>query len=319
MSNNTIGNAGVVNAEVALYQQQLQQQQLNEYAAAIANEAASVNQQFIQSEAALQNAGTLDDDDDDALDSALTGLSGPSSAQSSPALGLNNSSLGNSVDQMLQVQQLLALFQQISQAEANPTSSTNNTGAVQATNASTSPGTDFAKSFDIKSWGDPHITTTVDGQSTPQANNMQSQNDLVNLGQSIAGGYRVSTVVSQPDANGITLNQAVSVHLDNGAKLTDTFDPSTKTISASLVTGNVTSQLAPGSKISLGNNDTAVVNADGSLTINASNSQTGATVQTAITGNGKGLDVDTSGTNVHFGGYAALEVNTQNFLKNTTV
>ena len=83
------------------------------------------------------------------------------------------------------------------------------------------PGQAFSD-VTLSSTGDPHLaeTGTRLGPGGPQAVNdrfdsMSSHDDLIDA-RGLAGGYRVSTTVTQPDAKGITSNQSATVHANCG-------------------------------------------------------------------------------------------------------
>jgi len=177
-------------------------------------------------------------------------------------------------------------------------SSTASTPTTASTGASTVPST-----FDVRSWADPYITSTINGNTASQTN-MNSIPNLVNASSSIVGGYQVSTTTASANANGVTYNQTATIQLDNNAQLIDTYNPLNNTQSAVFVQGSSSQALTPGSSVYFANQGTIEVNNDGSLEIRA-NGPNAAFAQTYIGTDGTGLDVESNGANAFITGYAA--------------
>lgn len=161
------------------------------------------------------------------------------------------------------------------------------------------------ENIDVSSTGDPHLAATgtregPGGGSAVDAHwdSMTSQNDLVHSTQ-IDGGYRVSTAVTQPGANGITWNQSATVHAN--------FDQDAVTMNkdgsfAIFDNGNEV-RLGKGESAALSGGETVSENQDGSLLVSA-RSATGGTIATTLRSNGQGVDVTTHAHEIAVGGDA---------------
>ena len=161
------------------------------------------------------------------------------------------------------------------------------------------------QNVDVSSTGDPHIaeTGTQTGPGGQHAvdvrwDSMTSHDDLVHSNQ-IEGGYRVSTAVTQPAANGITSNQSATVHTN--------FDQDSVTMnrdgSFSIFDNGQAVQLGKGESAELSGGESVTVNQDGSLNVSASNGS-GGTIATTLRGTGAGVDVTTHAHEIALGGDA---------------
>ena len=157
----------------------------------------------------------------------------------------------------------------------------------------------FFTSADASSWGDPHDTFNATGPGGAVSNHwddMTAQTDLLNS-DSFAGGFRISTTVTTPGANGATLNASATVTTDGGANSV-TLDAN-GTVSVVESGRNVT--LAPGQSISVGGE--TVTDNGKSVTLVDQNGR-GGSLTTTLTSNGYGgVDVTAHGSNVDLGGY----------------
>jgi len=157
---------------------------------------------------------------------------------------------------------------------------------------------------DVSSTGDPHIAevgtraghganTTVDSHW----DSMTSHDDLVHT-DSVEGGYRVSTAVTQRGANGVTYNQSASVHANFGQDdVTMNRDGSYRIFSdgrAITLGKGESATLSGGERVDIGQN--------GALTVSAG--QGAATISTTLTSTGDGVDVATHGHDIALGGDA---------------
>ncbi len=158
---------------------------------------------------------------------------------------------------------------------------------------------------DVSSSGDPHIAEvgTREGRDGAQAVNahwdsMSSHADLVDSDQ-IAGGYRVSTSVTTPGANGITYNQSATVHTNDGQ------DSVTMNRDGSFSIDNAGQSLtlAKGQSATLSGGATVSASENGSLTITASNSH-GGSIATTLSSNGQWVDVSSHAHEIALGGDA---------------
>ncbi|MGA8575680.1 MAG: hypothetical protein WB609_08375 [Candidatus Cybelea sp.] len=139
--------------------------------------------------------------------------------------------------------------------------------------------------------GDPHLSF-----NGAKWNNMTSQPDLLNS-DSIAGGFRISTQVTPQNAKGVTWNQSATVSLDNGAtKITmnDNGD-------ASITSYGQSVSIARGQTLQLGNGESVTCEENGSLRITAQNGN-GGKIETTLTAEGKGVNVDVTAHDVDLGG-----------------
>jgi len=157
-------------------------------------------------------------------------------------------------------------------------------------------------SLDVSSTGDPHLaaTGTRTGNCAPALNerydSMTAHTDLVDSAD-VAGGYRVSTAVTQPDPSGVTWNRSATVHANDGAdRVTMNRDGSFV-----VVDDGEPVQLAAGQSLRLSGGSTVTRGNDGALTI-AANGTGGGTIATTLRANGNGVDVTTHAQNISVGG-----------------
>jgi hypothetical protein len=157
--------------------------------------------------------------------------------------------------------------------------------------------------LDVSSTGDPHIAAvgTRTGPGGGAALNehydsMTAHDDLVHS-TDVAGGYRVSTTVTQPGTNGVTANQSATVHANYG------WDQVTMNRDGSFAIADdgESVQLAAGSSRQLSGGETVTRNQDGSLTVTAANDR-GGTIATTLRAIGGGVDVTTHAQNLAVGG-----------------
>jgi hypothetical protein len=150
--------------------------------------------------------------------------------------------------------------------------------------------------------GDPHDAfdgTTARGTSISNAwDDMNARPDLL-ASDSFAGGYRVSTTDTAPQANGVTYNSSATVSTDYGAtKITMEANGSYQVTERGQ---NVT--LAQGQAVPLDGTETVTLGADGSLAIADANAS-GGSITTTLASNGDGgVDVKTTAHDVDLGGY----------------
>ncbi len=167
----------------------------------------------------------------------------------------------------------------------------------------------FVQNARAGSVGDPHDSfdaTTAAGQTLADKwDNMQAHGDLLDS-DSFGGGYRVSTTVTQPNSNGVTMNKSATVALDNGAAdVTMNADGSFSVTSSS--GANV--QMQPGATVQLGGGASVTLGTDGALTVNDTNAA-GGTLATQLASNGHGgVDVHATATDVDLGGYLVNRAN----------
>ncbi len=157
--------------------------------------------------------------------------------------------------------------------------------------------------IDVSSTGDPHLAAVGTREGPGGAldlhwDSMTSQNDLVHSTQ-IDGGYRVSTAVTQPGANGVTSNQSVTVHAN--------FDQDAVTMnrdgSFAIYDNGAEVRIGKGESAVLSGGEAVSENQDGSLVVGA-RSATGGTIATTLRANGAGVDVTTHAHEIAVGGEA---------------
>ncbi|HEX3548753.1 MAG TPA: hypothetical protein VHT53_00145 [Candidatus Elarobacter sp.] len=154
---------------------------------------------------------------------------------------------------------------------------------------------------DVSSTGDPHIAETGTRANGTAVNarwdSMTAHDDLVHTDQ-VEGGYRVSTTVTQPDANGVTYNQSASVHANFGQDdVTLNRDGSYQIFSDGRALA-----LGKGESATLSGGERVDVAQDGSISVLAANGS--ATVATTLRSTGAGVDVTTHGHGIALGGDA---------------
>ncbi|HEY5258367.1 MAG TPA: hypothetical protein VIJ12_08310 [Candidatus Baltobacteraceae bacterium] len=148
------------------------------------------------------------------------------------------------------------------------------------------------------STGDPHLafsgTNAAGRESDARWDSMTSHADLLDS-SSFAGGFNVSTNVTAPNANGVTYNQSASVTA-NGERIT--LDANGN---ATISDNRGSQSIADGQSFSIGNGETVSRANDGSLTIDDSNGR-GGSIDTTLSENGRGVDVNVQASNVRVGG-----------------
>ncbi len=178
--------------------------------------------------------------------------------------------------------------------------STTGTGWNGAPSGSSQPETAFSN-VSASSTGDPHEalngTTSAGASVGDKWDSMQSHSDLLDS-DSFGGGYRVSTSVTTPNANGVTYNSSATVRTAGGRDAV-TLD---KDGSYSVTENGRNVTLAQGQATQIGRDETVTLNADKSLTIVDSNHR-GGELTTTLSLNGNGVDVKASGSNVDLGGF----------------
>jgi hypothetical protein len=239
-----------------------------------------------------------------------------------PESGLGGSATGNGLSAMMNgfASYVNSLFNQIaswyggggtstsSYGGQNGPSGASAQGAACQTNAgqcapsSRNQNEAFFANASASSWGDPHDTfngNAPGGQSVNQSwDNMSSHGDLLDS-NSFAGGYRVATQVTQPNAQGVTMNQSASITTDSGNTTVSLNASGQYQISS--YGNNVT--LQPGQTAQLDSGEAVTLNGDGSLTVTDSNAS-GGQISTTLRANGNGgVDVKAQASDVNLGGY----------------
>ncbi len=162
------------------------------------------------------------------------------------------------------------------------------------------PGQRFSE-VDLGSTGDPHLsavgTRAGPGGGTPVDEHFDSMTDHRDLLDSadVAGGYRVSTAVTQPDAKGVTYNRSATVQT-GGGRITLERDGS-----FSIADDGRAVALAKGQSVTLSGGETVGENQDGSLVVRASGMQ-GGSIATTLRATGSGVDVTAHAQDLEVGG-----------------
>ncbi len=150
------------------------------------------------------------------------------------------------------------------------------------------------------SLGDPHLAFngTDDSGKAHDAHfdSMQAHKDLLDSA-SFTGGYRLSTAVTQPGANGVTYNRKATVATNFGNTRVSLDNAGNATVASD----GQTLSVANGQTIDLGDGETVSRNADGSLVVTDQNAL-GGTITTRLSENGSGVDVNVEARNVDLGG-----------------
>jgi len=161
------------------------------------------------------------------------------------------------------------------------------------------------QNVDVSSTGDPHIAEvgTREGPGGGRAvdvhwDSMTAHDDLVHSNQ-IDGGYRVSTAVTEPGANGVTFNQSATVRTN--------FDQDAVTMnrdgSFAVWDDGEQVQLGKGESATLSGGEQVTLNQDGSLNVTAKNAK-GGSIATTLRSTGQGVDVTTHAHEIALGGDA---------------
>ncbi len=162
----------------------------------------------------------------------------------------------------------------------------------------------YFSSADLSSTGDPHLalTGTRGGPGGAAAHvderfdSMTSHRDLFDSAD-VAGGYRVSTAVSQPDANGVTTNRSATVHAGfGGDAVTMRGDGS-----FSVVDDGSPIALAKGRTVTLSGGETVTAGQDGSLLVSARTANGGSIATTLRAVDGR-VDVTAHADGIDLGG-----------------
>ena len=152
------------------------------------------------------------------------------------------------------------------------------------------------------STGDPHesfTATTGSGSNIDSKwDSMQSHNDMLDS-DSFNGGYRVSTVATQPNAKGVSMNDCATITTGNGATQVRMNEDGSYGVSSN----GQSVALQTGQAMQLGNGESVTLNADNSLTERDSDGS-GGTISTTLRSNGQGgVDVSMNANDVDLGGY----------------
>lgn len=149
----------------------------------------------------------------------------------------------------------------------------------------------FFNSATGSSTGDPHLAF-----NEKHWDDMTSHADLLHS-DSFRGGFRLSTDVTTPNANGVTLNRRAAVETNFG----NTSVSLDNAGNAAIDDGGRHIMLQPGTTIDLGDGETVARKQDGSLQVTDA-SESGGSVTTTLRSAGGGVDVNVTAQNVDLGG-----------------
>ncbi len=139
--------------------------------------------------------------------------------------------------------------------------------------------------------GDPHLSF-----NGARWDSMASQPDLLNS-NSFAGGFRIATQATPPNAKGVTWNQRATIALDGGAtniSLNDRGEPSIASCGRQI-------PISRGQTVQVGDGESVTYEQNGSLRVCAQNNG-GGRIDTVLTPHGNGVDVDVTAHDVDLGG-----------------
>jgi hypothetical protein len=139
--------------------------------------------------------------------------------------------------------------------------------------------------------GDPHLSF-----NGAKWNNMASQPDLLNS-NSFPGGFQISTQTTPPNGKDVSWNQSATISLNNGATTVSMNNRGEPTITSS---GQPIS-ISRGQTLTLGNGESVTYDQSGALRVCAENG-TGGRIDTTLTPQGNGVNVDVTAHNVDLGG-----------------
>lgn len=226
------------------------------------------------------NAGTIGN-----IGSILGGLAG------------GGGMLGSLINEIMQIlQELLGLA-----GQGGTGSFPGGSGGLIGNNPVHVPGGEsYFTSAHATSAGDPHLsfngTDQYGNQTTGKYDSMVGHADLLDS-NSFTGGYKISTSVTAPNAEGKTYNQQATVTTDAGGT-----SISLDRNGNALVTENGHQfALADGQSMNLGNGETVRRNAAGVVTVSDYDAQGGSIVTTLKDGE-HGVDVGVKANGVDLGG-----------------
>lgn len=161
-------------------------------------------------------------------------------------------------------------------------------------------GQRFFSSGSGSSTGDPHLAFSgTDAAGVNASSHFDSMTDHADLldSDSFAGGYRLSTGVTQPGQNSVTFNDNATITTQDGQTAVR-LDRSGK---ATYALGGQSYELANGQTVDLGSGETVTRASDGTVTVTDDNGQ-GGRITTTLRDTGTGVDVSASAQNVDLGG-----------------
>jgi hypothetical protein len=163
-----------------------------------------------------------------------------------------------------------------------------------------SGGGDFFQNASASSTGDPHLSFDGTGRHGHHRHshfdNMRGESDLLHS-NSFDGGYRISTMTTQPNANGATYNEEAAVTTGYGGTTVSL----ERNGMANVRQDGSAFTLADGESLDLGDGESVRRDANGSVYITDTNGN-GGSISTVLSENGNGVDVNVQAQNVQLGG-----------------
>jgi len=184
------------------------------------------------------------------------------------------------------------------------TSSTTGSSGSSGTSGSWSGSPTSFQNVSLGSVGDPHLSVSgtaenADGTTSnvnSHFDSMTGHDDLFST-RDFGDGFHVSTTVTQPAANGVTLNASASAVMDGGLDSVTMTNGGTVTVTS----GGSSIALSAGQNVQLENGATVTEAANGSVSI--AEQRYGESLTTTFAQNGSdGVDVTATGSNVTLGG-----------------
>ncbi len=199
---------------------------------------------------------------------------------------------------------LAQLASQVQQSIAQLSNALMGTSSSASTSTSAPSGSATFQNVSLASVGDPHLSAVgtelnADGSSTSVSSHFDSMTSHADLfsTRDFGDGFRVSTTVTQPAANGVTENASATATMDGGRE-----SVSMSNSGAISVTDHGRSiALAPGPSVTLSGGQQVSESANGAVSI--SESAFGENLTTTFAQNGGGgVDVTATGQNVTVSG-----------------
>jgi hypothetical protein len=158
----------------------------------------------------------------------------------------------------------------------------------------------YFRNASLSSTGDPHdaITgsTTSGGQVSAKWDSMSSQDHLI-TSNGVAGGFNVATCVA-PAKGGVTYNSSATITTNGGA----TIVTMAKGGVAFVLDNGQPVTLTAGQTSTLRNAQMVTLSPNGSLAVYVPNGS-GGSINTTLSWNGEGVDVNANANNIALGGY----------------
>ncbi|HEY1654161.1 MAG TPA: hypothetical protein VGF86_03500 [Candidatus Tumulicola sp.] len=189
------------------------------------------------------------------------------------------------------MQQLLAMLQQLMGSLGGSPYANGNSCPPYQNNCQPAENEQFFRNAAGGSDGDPHLSFNGN-----RWNSMVSQPDLLES-NSIPGGFKLSTQVTQPNERGVTRNQSSTIALNGGATRI-TMDDGGK---ATIESYGKNLSISAGQTLQLGNGTTVTCQRDGQLDVSVQGAG-GGQITTTLTAKNRGVDVDVNAHNVDLGG-----------------